>query len=282
MDLITIALAKKAVGSIASGLNAKANAVQDTVSGSVATFPDGADNVPLTSLVCSIVPAQSGSGDPSVDNIRPISGWTGMDISHSGEDTSDPNVIEVTWEDEAGTVYGGSLNVLTGVLTADYRLVSFDGTEDWREQVVSSTPTYFYTKVGDLNSCVNDVGVCSHLTEQSGITAANDTVGFRIYNRTVQATAGATVLFRFDSSKQQTKAEFTAYLAAQAAAETPVQVAYKLTQGTEYRLQPHEVKSLLGVNNIWCDTGDTSVTYTADTELYIQKKVEQAVEEATE
>ena len=43
--------------------------------------------------------------------------------------------------------------------------------------------------------------------------------------------------------------------------------------GTEYNLDPTEIKSLKGNNNIWADTGDTSVEYCADTKLYIDKKI---------
>lgn len=50
--------------------------VTDTASGAIASFPDGADNVPVKSLTVDIEPVQSGSGDPSPTNIRPISGHT--------------------------------------------------------------------------------------------------------------------------------------------------------------------------------------------------------------
>ena len=42
-------------------------------------------------------------------------------------------------------------------------------------------------------------------------------------------------------------------------------------QGTEYQLEPHEIASLLGQNNIFADTGDTMCEYRADTKLYIEK-----------
>ena len=58
-----------------------------------------------------------GSGSPSSEDIRPISGGIGMKVSHSGADTSDPEVIPVSWQTEVGTDYAGVLNVTTGVLT---------------------------------------------------------------------------------------------------------------------------------------------------------------------
>lgn len=44
-----------------------------TVSGSIASFKS-ADQAPINSLKIHFFPIQSGSGDPSPENIRPISG----------------------------------------------------------------------------------------------------------------------------------------------------------------------------------------------------------------
>ena len=46
---------------------------------------------------------------------------------------------------------------------------------------------------------------------------------------------------------------------------------YELATPVTYQLTPTQVATLLGDNNIWADTGDVSVTYRADTALYIQK-----------
>lgn len=42
---------------------------------------------------------------------------------------------------------------------------------------------------------------------------------------------------------------------------TTVQFSYELAEPIEYTLTPQEVKTYLGQNNIWNDTGDTEVTY---------------------
>lgn len=52
---------------------------------------------PLPSVLATWQPHQSGSGDPSPDNVRPISGMSGVTVYHSGEDTSDPDVYPVTF-----------------------------------------------------------------------------------------------------------------------------------------------------------------------------------------
>ncbi len=67
----------------------KAPIITDTASGAIASFPDGADGLPMKSVVCNIEPVQEGSGDPSPDNIRPISGWTGMTVQRTGKNLFD-------------------------------------------------------------------------------------------------------------------------------------------------------------------------------------------------
>ena len=60
----------------------------DTASVSVASFADGA-NVPVKSLIVNIDPVQSGSGDPSPTNVRPISGWDEVNVQMTGKNLWD-------------------------------------------------------------------------------------------------------------------------------------------------------------------------------------------------
>ena len=55
----------------------------------VASFTDGADDIPVKSLMVDITPVQSGSGDPSPSNVRPISGWTGANVAVTGKNLFD-------------------------------------------------------------------------------------------------------------------------------------------------------------------------------------------------
>lgn len=55
-----------------------------SASGAVVSFSDGAD-LPLKSLLVDIEPVQSGTGDPSPSNIRPISGWSAVKVTRTGK-----------------------------------------------------------------------------------------------------------------------------------------------------------------------------------------------------
>lgn len=59
------------------------------------------------------------------------------------------------------------------------------------------------------------------------------------------------------------------------------QVVYKLAEPIHYPLTAIDIKTLLGTNNIWADTGDVSVEYRADTTLYISKKISEALASLT-
>ena len=74
----------------------------DTASGSIASFSDGADDIPLKSCIVRVEPVQAGSGDPSPENVRPITGWTGCEVQRTGT-----NIWDEEWE--SGTLYYGEL-----------------------------------------------------------------------------------------------------------------------------------------------------------------------------
>lgn len=55
-----------------------------SASGNIASFNDGADDVPMKSVKVTITPKQSGSGDPSPINERPITGTSTANVTVAG------------------------------------------------------------------------------------------------------------------------------------------------------------------------------------------------------
>ena len=247
-------------------LNTKAPAIVPTVSGSIVNFSDGADDIAMSELTIGITPIQSGSGNPAPDNIRPISGWTGMTISHSGEDQSTPETISISWQAQAGTVYGGTLNVRTGVLTVTHFFKSFDGTESsWTAAGAGNTVRYYmtWTNMGVVGGVTNFADIiCSHLKFLSGNSGT-----FGTFNATATFFAVKNGDAHFANIN-----DFKSWLATQKTAGTPLQLCAELNTPQTYQLTPQQLfNTLYGVNNVWSDTGDSSVTYTADTKLYIEQ-----------
>lgn len=150
------------------------------------------------------------------------------------------NTVTVDWSTEAGTVYGGTIDVATGLLTVEYARYKFTGTESLYAQVSSSRVAI---KTGMVWKST-EIGWCSD---------------FKFY-----ATA-ATNFFYLDTTMPAE--DVKTYMAN----HDVYAVGVLATPQQTYQLTPQEVKTLLGTNNVWADTGDTSVTYTADTKLYIEK-----------
>ena len=164
----------------------------------------------------------------------------------------------VTWQDEAGTVYGGTVDVVTGVLTVTNIGISFDGTEDWKAP--ADTGYFLYIINASADYGVSNTGVCSHLPLATNISGSNSVTGFRPYGR-VASPSGFVVIMRFDETKQQTLTEFKDYLSKQNKAGTPVTVVYELATPETYQLDPQTVQMLKGVNNLWNDAGESTLTY---------------------
>lgn len=134
----------------AGGATALAAFATDSVSGDVVSFPDGASNIPVKSFVGSILPKQSGSGDPSPDNIRPISGWSGAQITRAGANLLNINVqasttsYGVTYTPQAdGSVVVSGTKTTSGVggwnLNAATNIMNFPAGATVRLQLPNAT-----------------------------------------------------------------------------------------------------------------------------------------------
>lgn len=86
-------------------ISEKADVIIDSASGSIASFADGADDMPIKSLVVNIEPVQTGSGDPSPTNVRPISGHTGASVTRTGKNLFDGSAVATTHPDNWAVEY---------------------------------------------------------------------------------------------------------------------------------------------------------------------------------
>ena len=373
---------------------------QDQVSGAIANFPDGSDGYPIVEGIFGIVPNQEGSGDPSPSNVRPISGFTGMNVTRIGKNlckstsdncisygaytnysisnnvatitgnalfgfiipvkpnttytarktTSDNNLYlrireyssyptewsgsnfiiqsinsvdnistfttgnttkyilyvlyragtslnttvsnmqvevgstatdyeayqepiikSVTWTDSAGTVYGGELNLTTGVLTVTFKMVNLSG-RDW-DSGLPNQDGYIrfvnHTIIGDKANGYNLY--CNILPVKSTlIPSSPTTIGISGYsgNANIYMAISSDMLTGDLSTNEGRNTAFKAWISA-----NNLQILYELATPVTYQLTPQELNTLLGTNNIYCDTGDSDIKYRADIDLYIQKKI---------
>ena len=373
----------------------------DTASGSVASFADGA-NVPVKSLIVNIDPVQSGSGDPSPDNVRPISGWSEVNVQRAGKNLFPYNDVEsqtkngvtftveksngvitnihmqgtattafsfafyISADDEpwvlpkgdfklyiggdkpassqifdinvrkfgttldisastgeatitlseqtafgsayiwvysgavldhniipvivqsgvdtsvkypvtqrqsitislGQTVYGGKLDVVSGELVIDRAMADL-GTKNWSYN--GSQNHYFATDISEIVKTTTTTQVANLVCSNYKTVAQSE---WTTNKPCISQISNSNSILISDDTYTDT-ATFKS-------AMSGVQLVYPIATPITIQLTPHEVRSLLGSNNVWADTGDTEVTYRADPTLYIQRKIAEALANTSE
>lgn len=349
----------------------------DSASGSIAHFTDGAKDVPVKALSVSLEPIQSGSGDPSPDNVRPITGHTQVAVNRTGKnllklDESEmvssgftrafPNPIPcagqykltcqnrfgasenymgcaVVFRNEVGgsgiggyyagyafgnteftgvtttiteemanakyivflfrasgatfsvldnaqiqieasstassyetytaqsitiplgdTVYGGTLDVVNGVLTVDRAYTLLNNPDKWI--AATGVVDFRYDVWIDDRKLYND--------SYSGLACSYVpcVYGAEPYGRWTAASGYVFGIKGSDITLAQVKADASA---------GNIAIAYTIAQPITVPLTANQMTTLLGINNIWSDSGDVSVDYRADVQLYIKKMIANAL-----
>lgn len=168
------------------------------------------------------------------------------------------------------TVYGGEVDAVNGDAKKTWKSIILNGTESWNTWGINAhnpAVTGFYTsKINDYDS-INVKGICSHLATPGQGVWGGQTVGIGF------ATVGSSRYFMFsmltsslpDISAGHEVASLKAYLAAQRAAGTPVQVCYKLAEPIPFTAtgaQP--LPALAGANTVLTDADTVEVTGRTD------------------
>ena len=215
----------------------------------IATFTDGTDNF-LKSLKVAIEPQQEGSGDPSPENVRPISGHTEANIVVSPTtDAEDGTTYNIQFRDGDNplTVYGGSLDVVSGELTVDRVSVTVD--ENSNINSVSGGFPFGINlltgaKASSSESALTGVK-CNLLKEvtQSSSWGVNGT-----FSRVISPVEN--VYFKVNS-EITTIQQLKTFLQS-----NNLQFVYELATPLTIQLTPTVVKSLRGMNNVFADSGN--------------------------
>jgi len=171
--------------------------------------------------------------------------------------TFEPYNGNTTTVDLGQTVYGGSLNVTTGVLTVDRAMVDL-GTLTWTRNTSDYSYAYFYSN-GLLRYSQIPL-VCSHYPFVYGGKASLTTDKSIAY----YSATSTRMTIRDDSYTDATSFK---------TAMSGAQCVYSLLNPQIYQLTPTQVNTLLGgQNNVWADSGSVDVIYRADTKTYIDNK----------
>lgn len=217
--------------------------VEKTATGNPAEFTaQVAKN--LKSLVVPLTLSQSGSGDPAPDNVRPISGISGLTCTHNETD------LDITFPDNVGAVYGGSLDLVSGVLTIDwaYKLYTGASDEDWKTESISAGRNFYIATPSEWKRNTTSATLACNLANSVGTLASG------VAKISASGNLNVCIGSIIDAGSI---GEFKTWLA-----ENNLQIAVKLNNPITVRLDHHSIKAIKGTNTVSTNTtGDLTVKY---------------------
>ena len=146
------------------------------------------------------------------------------------------------------TIYGGSVDAVTGEGEKEWGSITLDGSEKWYEY---KNNTGYAAQLLETDYSYNEERICSHYKKSDFIVGADNAL---VYFLDVAV----------DVDKNTISA-WKAYLATQYAAGTPVRIAYKLAMPESFQTDGGSiVPALDGINTILTDNDSVTVTARKD------------------
>lgn len=177
----------------------------------------------------------------------------GGDTAHDFVPYETPTVYPVSWLSEAGTVYGGVLDVTTGTLTVKHAMVDLSALEwetRWEgtsKKVLRSELPKEYTQVA-LNGKIGLIAEQYLEINASTLTNISDdsaTVGIYTYRTVSSGTSNYIFMVLPIDGTPSGK------------------MVYPVAEPVTYTLTPTDIVLTEGANTLWSDTGDSKLTYLA-------------------
>lgn len=211
--------------------------------------------------------------DKSIVLQSPLSPNTPVDIQFrfmyytgtTAPTTYTPYIGQTTTLTLPETVYGGEVDAVSGEGRKTWKMLTLDGTEKWGSELTKNPGKVGFTfQVPEIATPTSPELKGGIVCNQYPTVSANDTYSCK---NGISVEAQAHTYFRIynDTYAGGTTDEWKAYLAAQNAAGTPVQVAYKLATPTPFTAtgaQP--IPALAGANTVLTDADSATVTGRAD------------------
>lgn len=202
------------------------------------TLPDGAK-------FCLYLYSDSGTGGEQYKT------WSNIQLELGSEQTSfepyNGNTYPISWQSEAGTVYGGSLDLTTGVLTVDSA----------KDSALLSSYSQKYT--GETYDLYVFNPFTSYIPEYPASQISN-LVPYSL-------STGQTLHFYVSNNRK-----LQAYLPKDIDLTQTIEVCYPLATPLTFQLSETQIATYLGVNNFWSNSnGQIDLEYRCDTKLYIEQ-----------
>lgn len=255
--------------------------------GAIVSFSDGA-SAGLAKCIAEIVPTQAGSGTPSPDNVRAISGASAVNVAVSGKNLCSLSTINVQTISNhslstiipAGTYYvSWKRNQGSDGVGMRFFYEKWDTSQSVAKPVNDHIVTFERPVVG-MSAAISSFTsgtIISEIQIEFGTTAteyepyAGSTtttpLGQTVYGGQLNVLTGIlNITWGYIASYngETLPNEWISDRDEYASGTTPTtgaEVAYKLATPQTVQLTPQEVNSLLGENNISADTGDIDIVY---------------------
>ena len=224
--------------------------------GPVLTFESKVETV--IPLIVDINPVQEGNGDPSPSNIRPISGWDNINIYVSPTTSAEEG--STTTINLPQTVYGGVLDVVSGKLVIDREAPTLNDMTIERTNAgyFIAYPLHSLKRYGTNAGQTSAISSCFFRRAGSAVIDNLQDNIFSVASANINETI---IAIRADN--YSSVADLKSALGTN-------RICYELATPTEIQLTPTEVKTLIGVNNIWANSGNV---YTLITSKKITYKI---------
>lgn len=221
----------------------------------------------FSDLAVTITTTQLGSGDPSPSNIRPVSGISSVTVTRTGENGANPASVTVSLVDSNSnpmTVYGGTLNVTTGELIVDRKVVTLTGHEGFFAIGYASDKSDRTARISVQSANVAADAdysreiLCTHATRRN----YNVFGPWGVYSWDSWLQINDNTYFLMDYNLNASIIDnFIAYLAEQATAGTPWQFVYYLSSPITYTLTAAQLAALAGYNSVSTNAENVNITY---------------------
>ena len=156
-------------------------------------------------------------------------------------------------------VFGGTLDLVSGLLTVDKRYKYFDGSENW---LASSNANRYYVDYNPTTfpyKWATDTKAQSNKYDYYGVASASTYLPdgkFMLWRASGTNPTSQTREIIVHDSTVGSLANFKASLASE-----PLQVVYELNEPLTYQLTPQQIQTLVGNNNVWSEQGDIELSY---------------------
>ena len=213
-----------------------------TVTGNPAEFSTNLIR-PLQAFEVPLLPVQSGSGTPSPSNVRTISGWPGITVTSNGQ------TVLVAWESAVGVVYGGTVDLVTGVMTVTHYYI---------EVTKSNLPSLKKYAVESGAFLAQFERVSNDIPKWVGASAISNRFSQSISSGPGRLNAnmsGTSIYFFIPLSELSSETVNAVWDWFEA---HPTQLVYELDSPQTIQLTHVEIKTIIGQNSIGTNTNGTN------------------------